>query len=295
MEMGAVGLSSGLMYLPGRYASTDEVIELAKIAGEFGGLYDSHIRNPLPDFEGSILECIQIGERSGARPHPAHYKVVGKRNWGKAEAMNDYFQSRIDEGVDITVDSYPYDAAATMQLVDVFATPPELELPDARRQLQDPAISTEAKRKLVEERTQKLVEALHDPTRREVIRAATEDGVPGLYSLIAIAGGYDAIRILVSQKHPEVEGQMLVDIAAERDVTPFEVMVDLVTEDGVATKITQAAATEAEVREIMRRPWTMIGPKDDLLARQLLPAAGPGVDPGRLLGRHHRVRSGDGD
>ncbi len=258
MEMGAVGLSSGLMYLPGRYASTGEVVELAKIAAEFDGLYDSHIRNPLQDFEGSIRECIAIGERSGARPHPAHYKAVGAGNWGKVKAMNNYFQARIDSGVDITVDTYPYDAAATAQLADLFVTTPELGLPDIRRQLLGPALSAEAKRELINERTRKFVEAVSDPLRREAIRVATEEGLPGVYSVIVAAGSYDALRILVSEKHPELEGKMIVDVAAEKGVTPFEVMVDLVTEDGPATKVTLAAATETDVREIMKWPWTMI-------------------------------------
>jgi N-acyl-D-aspartate/D-glutamate deacylase len=258
METGAVGLSSGLMYLPGRYASTEEVIELAKVAAEFDGLYDSHVRDPLVDFEGSIKECIEIGERSGARPHPAHYKSVGRRNWGKVKAMNDYFQSRIDAGTDITVDTYPYDAAATAQLADLFITPQEAGVPDIRSSLRDPAISAEAKRDLIQERVAGLVEALNDPVRREVIRAATEDGIPGVYSVIAVVGGYDALRILVSDSHPEWQGKMFVDVADEQELSPFELMVDLVREEGAVTKVTLAAATEDDVREILKRPWTMI-------------------------------------
>jgi N-acyl-D-aspartate/D-glutamate deacylase len=87
---------------------------------------------------------------------------------------------------------------------------------------------------------------------------ATEVGLPGLYSLIATVGGYDALRILVNEKNPELEGKMFVDIAADQGITPFDAMVDLVTSAGAAIKVTQAAATEADVREIMKRPWTMI-------------------------------------
>ena len=259
MEMGAVGLSSGLMYPPGRYASTGEVVELAKVVAEFDGLFDSHVRNAVPDFEGAYRETIEIGKRSGARPHPAHYKSVAKRNWGKAKALNDYFQAEIDNGVDITVDLYPYDGADTAQLVDVFAIPSELRIPVIAPQLRDPALSAEAKRELLRDRTRKLVEALHDPPRRETIRVATEEGVPGVYSVIATAAeGYDALRIVASDRNPALEDRMIIDIAAERGVSPFELMVDLVTEEGAAIKVSLAASVESDVREIMRRPWAMI-------------------------------------
>jgi N-acyl-D-aspartate/D-glutamate deacylase len=264
MESGAVGLSSALLYLPGRFASTEEVIELAKIAAEYDGLYDSHVRSAIADFEGSHKECIEIGERSGARPHPAHYKAVGKQNWGKAKALNDYYQARIDAGVDITVDQYPYDSAMTSQLIEIFVTPPEVAVPDLGRQLGDPSLSVEAKRELIAERTRKLIEALHDPKRREAIRVATEQPPPGVFSAVGSVGGYDALRILVSEKQPQLEGRLLVDIAAERKISPFELMADLVTEEGERIKVTPAAATEDDVREIMQRPWTMIASDGNL-------------------------------
>lgn len=259
MELGAVGLSSGLMYLPARYASMEEVVELAKVVADYDGLYDSHVRNAVPDFEGAYRENIEIGIRSGARPHPAHYKAVAKRNWGKARALNDWFQQQIDHGIDITVDAYPYDGAATAQLVDVFAVPPEAGLPNTPEQLRDPTLDPDVRGELISEYVRQLTAALQDPTKREAIRVATEVGVPGVYSAIATAAeGYDALRIVVSDKFPELEGKMLVDIAEERGVAPFQVMVDLLNAEGAATKLTLAAAIEDEVREIMQRPWAMI-------------------------------------
>lgn len=259
MELGAFGLSSGLMYLPARYASKEEVVELARIVAEYDGLYDSHVRNAVPDFEGAYRENIEIGIESGARPHPAHYKAVAKRNWGRAKALNDWFQQQIDQGIDITVDAYPYDGAATAQLVDVFAVPPEASLPVTPEQLRDPTLDPEVRSDLIDTYVRELTAALADPVRREAIRVATEVGVPGVYSAIATAAeGYDALRIVVSDKFPELEGKMLIDIAEERGVPPFQVMVDLLNAEGAVTKVSLAAAIEDEVREIMRRPWAMI-------------------------------------
>ena len=259
MEFGAVGLSSGLMYLPAFYASTDEVVELAQVAGKYDGLYDSHVRNAVPDFEGAYREAIEIGVRSGARPHPAHYKAVGKRNWGKAEALNDWFQSQIDQGVDITVDAYPYDGAATSQLVDVFAIPPQEGMPVRPAELRDPLLDAEVHARLVDGYVKQMQEALQDPDKREAIRIATEVGIPGVYSVIATsAEGYDTLRIVASEKFPELEAKMLVDIADSRGQLPFQVMVDLLNGEGSATKVTLAAAVEDDVREILQRPWTMI-------------------------------------
>lgn len=138
MEMGAVGLSSGLMYLPGRYATTEEVIALAEVVAPYDGIYDSHTRSPVMDFLGSVKECIDIGEQSGARPHPAHLKAVGKKNWGKVNAISDYIEAAIGRGLDVTCDQYPYDGAATAKLINVLVRPEGLAPKDLKQALRDP-------------------------------------------------------------------------------------------------------------------------------------------------------------
>ncbi|MEJ8569263.1 amidohydrolase family protein [Wenzhouxiangellaceae bacterium CH-27] len=259
MENGAVGLSSGLMYLPARYATTEEVVELARVAADYDGLYDSHVRNAVPDFEGAYREAIEIGLQSGARPHPAHYKAVGMRNWGKTKPLNDWFQSQIDQGVDLTVDAYPYDGAATALLVDVFAVPREDGMPVRPPELRDPLLDAGDFSRFMAGYVADLQQALRDPARREAIRVATEVGIPGVYSVIAFAAeGYDTLRIVASEPFPELEGQMILDIAARRGQPPFDVMADLLFAAGPEIKVTLAAAVEDDIREILRRPWTMI-------------------------------------
>jgi N-acyl-D-aspartate/D-glutamate deacylase len=231
MEMGAVGLSSGLMYLPGRHAMTEEVIELAKVVAPYDGVYDSHVRDPVNDFLGSVEECIEIGEKSGARPHPAHHKAVGIPNWGKSKDVSDLIQAAIDRGLDVTVDQYPYDGAATAPLFAVLVPP------------QGTALA-------------KIHEALENPEFREKIKALTENPPPEVYSWVQTVG-YSSFRIVVSEKFPDYVGKMLVDIAKEKGVEPFQMIIDIITEDP-DTIITLGACLEDDVRYIMTRSWTMI-------------------------------------
>jgi N-acyl-D-amino-acid deacylase len=231
MEMGAVGLSSGLMYLPGRYATTEEVIELAKMVAPYGGVYDSHVRDPVNDFLGSVEECIEIGEKSGARPHPAHHKAVGIPNWGKSKDVSDLIQAAIDRGLDVTVDQYPYDGAATAPLFAVLVPP-----------------------KGTPQGT--IHEALRNPELRKKIKALTENPPPEVYSWVQTVG-YSSFRIVVCEKFPDYVGKMLVEIAEEKGVEPFQMIVDIIAEDP-DTVITLGACSEDDVRYIMTRPWTVI-------------------------------------
>ena len=235
MEAGAFGLSTGLMYLPGRYATTEEVIELAKVAAEYGGAYDSHVRDPAKNLVESVQECLDIGEVSGARPHPAHHKAPGQPNWGKSAELAEIIQAAIDRGVDVTVDQYPYDGAATAKLVDVLVAPPELGV-DSRVE---------------------MLEALSDPDKLERIREATEHGLPGVYSWVETVG-YDSFRIVVSESSPEYIGKLVSEAADEAGVDPFSLVVSLVLEEGPTAKITLGACSEDDVRDILTRPWTMV-------------------------------------
>ena len=113
MREGAFGLSSGLKYVPGAYASTEEVIELARVAGYFGGFYISHMREEGLELLDAVRETIRIGEDGGLPAQITHHKVVGAPMWGssvKSLALIDEARRR---GVDITIDQYPYTASST--------------------------------------------------------------------------------------------------------------------------------------------------------------------------------------
>ncbi len=113
MEDGALGLSSGLFYVPGNFTPTEEVIELARVAGEMGGIYISHMRDEAKGLIESVRETIAIGERGGLPTQITHHKVVGKAYWGKSVDTLRMVDEARARGVDATIDQYPYTASAT--------------------------------------------------------------------------------------------------------------------------------------------------------------------------------------
>ena len=113
MEAGAFGLSSGLIYLPGRFATTEEVIELSKVAAEYNGLYISHMREEGLDLLKSVAETIRIGEEGGLPTQLTHHKVVGAPMWGKSVDTLRMVDEAIARGVDVSIDQYPYTASST--------------------------------------------------------------------------------------------------------------------------------------------------------------------------------------
>ncbi len=114
MQEGAVGLSTGLIYTPGTYARTPEIVNLARIAAKYGGVYASHIRNEGQDVQTAIREAIQIGREAGIPVQISHFKVASKPLWGKStETVSLVEAARHNEGIDVTVDQYPYTASST--------------------------------------------------------------------------------------------------------------------------------------------------------------------------------------
>lgn len=113
MQAGAVGLSTGLIYIPGTFAKTDEVIALAKVAALYGGVYASHIRNEESQVVPAIHEAINIGIQAGLPVQISHFKVSGKANWGRSKETLPLIVNARLQGYDVTIDQYPYTASST--------------------------------------------------------------------------------------------------------------------------------------------------------------------------------------
>ena len=113
MRDGAVGLSTGLFYVPGNYAPLDEVIELARVAGGFGGIHQSHMRDETSKVLDSVRDTIAIGERGGLPTQVTHHKIIGKNNWGRSVETLKLIDEARARGVDATIDQYPYTASST--------------------------------------------------------------------------------------------------------------------------------------------------------------------------------------
>jgi len=112
MEQGACGLSTGLIYTPGKWAPTEEIIDLARAAADGGGLYVTHMRNEGDMLLKSVAEVIRIGAESGCRAHISHHKASGRKNWGKVADSLDAIDRANATGSDVTLDFYPYIASS---------------------------------------------------------------------------------------------------------------------------------------------------------------------------------------
>lgn len=113
MTDGAVGLSTGLIYLPGMYSNTDEVVLLAMLARQYGGIYATHMRNEGLKVTEAIDEAINIGKQANIPVQISHFKVSGKANWGKSTTTLNMVKAARAQGLDITIDQYPYTASST--------------------------------------------------------------------------------------------------------------------------------------------------------------------------------------
>lgn len=113
MAAGAVGMSTGLIYAPGAFAQTDELIELARVVAQYGGIYATHMRDEAAHLLDAIEEAVRIGETAGVPVQISHHKASGRHNWGKTAESVPVIDSARSRGLDVTTDAYPYTAAST--------------------------------------------------------------------------------------------------------------------------------------------------------------------------------------
>ncbi|MEO7311042.1 MAG: D-aminoacylase [Chitinophagaceae bacterium] len=140
MKDGAMGLSTGLIYIPGTYSQTSEVLRLAKVAARYHGLYATHMRNEGDSVTQAIAEALNIGKEAGMPVEISHFKVSGQQNWKRSEQTLEMIKQARLEGIDVTIDQYPYTASST----SLSTLLPDWVLADGqdsiRARLQNPAI-----------------------------------------------------------------------------------------------------------------------------------------------------------
>jgi N-acyl-D-amino-acid deacylase len=240
MGEGAWGLSTGLKYLPGGWAKTDEVIALARVAADSGGLYTSHLREEgLGLFDG-VREAIEIGRSAHLPVVLTHHKAVGQQMWGKSVATLAMVDSARREGIDVMADVYPYTATHT----GISVLIPEWAF--------DQGDSAFARR-------------VADPALRDSVRKGI------IFNILNDRGGGDLRRVQFSRVSwmKQLEGKTLADWASMRGLTPTpEHGADLVIEaqlKGGANAIYHVL-DEQDVRRIMSHPQSMIA-SDGRLSR----------------------------
>ena len=280
MELGALGLSTGLMYEPGMFSETDEVIALAEEAAAAGGVYDSHVRNPVHDFVGSDREVVEIAEGAGLPGKIGHLKAVGLHNEGVIADIVALVEGARERGVEIVSDQYPYDGAATASLTGIIVAP-DVEGLGVFRQM--------GRQGRTEEGMAQLKAALGDPDTRALLKEASENGINGGFAWLK-ATGYTSMRITSSSDYPELVGVYLSEIAEMRGQDPFDAVADLIISASQPVNLTLGAIKEHDVRRLLVQPWNMTASDGGYADGSESPAGHPrsaGTFP-RLLGHYVR-------
>ena len=232
MEDGAFGLSSGLLYAPGSFATAEEVIELAKVVRPYGGIYISHMRNEALGLLDSVNETIRIGEEAGIPAQLTHHKAMGEPMWGRSTESLAIVDAAIARGVDVSIDQYPYPASST-GLPAVF---PRWSLDGG---------------------SDALKARLDDPEQR----ARVKEGI--IYALINERGGNDPSRVVLADCSwdSSLNGLNLTDVLQQREIevnieNAAELIMDLEYAGGCAC--VYHAMSMIDVDRIMLHPTTMI-------------------------------------
>jgi N-acyl-D-amino-acid deacylase len=231
MEEGAVGLGSSLIYAPAFYASTDELVELAKVVGEYDGMYISHLRSEGNRLLEAIDELIQIAREGDVAAEIYHLKMAGRQNWDKFDDVVARVEAAQAEGLEITADIYTYTAGSTG--LDA-AMPPWVQeggYEAWRERLMDPQIRAQ----LLEEMT-----------------TATD-----YWENLWLASGTEG-TLLVGFNNPELRhytGMTLEEVAAERGTSDANTIIDLVIEDGSRVQVVYFMMSEENVAKGIALPW----------------------------------------
>jgi N-acyl-D-amino-acid deacylase len=232
MEEGAMGLSSALIYTPGFYAKTDELIALAKAAAPYGGLYISHMRSEGTRLLEAFDELLTISREAHIPAEIYHLKAAGKPNWPKLETLIQRIEAARAAGQQITADMYTYTAGATG--LDA-AMPPWVQ----------------------EGGYKKWVERLRDPATRE--RVAREMATPTdkWENFFVAAGSPDRILLVgfKNEKLKQYTGKTLAQVATIRGKSPQETAMDLVIEDGTRVSTVYFLMSEENVQRQIKLPW----------------------------------------
>jgi len=234
MDLGAVGLSTGLMYEPGLFSETEELVELAREVKPFGGIFESHVRDPGHDLVGSDREVIEVARQAGIPGRIAHEKAVGLEHKGLIAEVVKLVEAARAEGLDITTDQYPYDGAATASLEEIVVVPEAMK----------------------ERVGFELKAALRDNATRRALQKTSEEGIDGGFAWLK-ATGYSHMRI-TSAPVPELVGSYLSELATEQGKTGFDLVADLILDAETPVGITLGAIAEEDVRSLLVQPWNMV-------------------------------------
>ncbi len=269
MREGAFGLSSALIYPPGSYASTEEIVALARTAASHGGRYVSHVRGEGDRLAAALDEAIAIAGSADIPVVIYHLKIASRSAWGTMPAVVARIGKARARGLDVSATAYPYTVAGTSL---------DASLPDWVHEGGDAA----------------LLRRLHEPTARARIRREIEGGHDGWENFLRSAG-FEGVTISAVKEgtDPSIVGLSLAEIARRRQQPAWDVFFDVLIANEARVSALYALMHEDDVREVLRTPWVTIGtdssaqPAEGPLAVGRPHPRGFGTFP-RVLGRYVR-------
>ena len=232
MEEGALGVASSLIYPPGFFAKTDELIELSKVAAEYDGMYISHLRNEGGEFLEALDELITIAREADIRAEVYHLKASGQQNWGKLDEAIAKIEKARAEGLEITADAYSYPAGSTGLNAAIPPWVQEGGFEASIARMKNPA------------------------TRKRIAREMLEqsDEWENMY----LGAGSPENILLVGFKNEKLKpltGKSLAEVARMRGRSPTETAMDLIIEDGSRIGTVYFTMSEDNVRKKLALPW----------------------------------------
>ena len=266
MEAGAAGLSTGLIYAPGSYATTEEIVALARVAARHRGLYASHIRGEGATLLDAVAEAIRVGRDADVPVQLSHIKAAGRPNWGNVPKALALVDAACAEGLDVMADVYPYTASSTLlrTLLPAWALEGGLDAMKGR------LAEADVRARIREELTV-------SPTGQSLV-----DRV-----------GWDNVMISSCPRRTEAEGRRLSELATAWRRDPFDVVAELLAADDGQAHVVMFQLDERDLREALAHPRVMIGSDGSALVPHGELGAGKhhprsyGTFP-RVLGRYAR-------
>ncbi|ETI93561.1 MAG: Amidohydrolase 3 [Intestinibacter bartlettii DORA_8_9] len=245
MKQGPLGMTSGLVYLPGEYTTQKELVELCKKVAKYDGFYATHMRNEGDEIFEAMDEAIDVARQSGVRLHISHLKCLGHKNFGQTDKLFAKINKAREEGLKVSFDVYPYNAGMT-------------------------SLSAMLPPWMFEGGVDKMVERLTDEKNRKQIVHDIENGLPGWQNFGGSLRSWDDV-IIVSVTQDEdawMEGMKLTEIAAKWDKDVYNTMFDILYKENGRVQITIVLMDENDVQTILSHPDSMVGSDSMSLATE---------------------------
>jgi len=232
MRDGALGLSTSLQYVPARFAKTDELVELAKVAHQYGGIYATHQRSEANTIDASLDEVFEIAQKAQIPVEIWHLKTAYKKNWGRMAHVLGRIKQARDRGLDVTADIYPYIAGST-------------------------ALSACLPPWALEGGTEKMLNRLRDPQTRQRLKKEISEEQTEWENIYLGSGGPGGVLIgaVVNRELEALQGKRISEIAEQQKKAPLDVVFDLILADKGQTGAIYFMMSEADMRAAMQSPY----------------------------------------